>query len=170
MEVADERVEERIVELPVLHVMKEIREEIMNFPQERLSEYTGSRRWMCRYRRSAFLSAQGSSLMRSFRSAWVMKEIVDVVRLMPQERIQQRTADEIVVPVAQIQEHIVPVGTVIPQERFYERRVEQIGDIFVHQIVGEIVRWCTTFLSETPFTAAPWSRLSTFPWRTSSSA
>ena len=76
--------------------------------------------------------------------SWVTKEIVGVVRLMPQERIQQRPADEIVVPEAQIQEHIVQVGKVIPQERFDE----QIGDIFVHQIVGEIVPVVRTFPQE----------------------
>ena len=142
MEVADERVEERIVELPVPHVMKEIREEIMNFPRERLSECTGSRGWMCRYRRSAFFERTREQLDEVF--SWVTKEIADVVRLMPQERIQQRTADEIVVSVA----HIVQVGTIIPQERLPERRVEQIGDIFVHRVGEELVEVVQTFSQE----------------------
>ena len=76
--------------------------------------------------------------------SWVTKEIVGVVRLMPQERIQQRTADEIVVSVA----HIVQVGTIIPQERLLERRVEQIGDIFVHRVGEELVEVVQTFSQE----------------------
>ena len=79
---------------------------------------------------------------------------------MPQQKIQQRTADEIVVPEAQIQEHIVQVGKVIPQERSSERIVEQIGDIFVHQIVGEIVPVVHSG-GHSPLHL--WSRLSTFP-------
>ena len=43
------------------------------------------------------------------------------------------------VPEAQIQEHIVQVGKVIPQERSSERILEQIGDIFLHQVVEESV-------------------------------
>ena len=45
------------------------------------------------------------------------EEIVDVVRLFPQEGIHQRTAEEIVMPAAQIQKQMVQVGKVFPRER-----------------------------------------------------
>ena len=55
-----------------------------------------------------------------------MKEIVEVVRLIPRECIQQRTAEKIVVPVAKNQEQIVQCGKDNPRGRPCERVVEQI--------------------------------------------
>ena len=61
-------------------------------------------------------------------------KIVETIKEVPQERLQQRTVEHIVrVPVPQIQESIVKGVKVIPQERFPERTVEQNEDIPVPQ-------------------------------------
>ena len=62
----------------------------------------------------------------------VMKEVVGVKLLLPQEDIQQRTAEE-------IQEQIVQDGKAIPQERLSVRMVEEMGDTLPHRIAEEIV-------------------------------
>ena len=59
----------------------------------------------------------------------------------PQEGIQQRTAEEIVVPVAHFQEQTVQVVKVTPPEGPAERMVE---------IVEEILKVVQTFLQERP--------------------
>ena len=63
----------------------------------------------------------------------VMKEVVGVKLLLPQEGIiQQRTAEE-------VQEQIVQDGKAIPQERLSVRMVEEMGDTLPHRIAEEIV-------------------------------
>ena len=52
-------------------------------------------------------------------------EIVEVVKVIPQERISERIVEQIVdVPVPQIMEEIVEVVQIIPQERVQNRKVE----------------------------------------------
>ena len=52
----------------------------------------------------------------------VMEEIGEVVRLIPQERVQQRTVEQIVhVPVLRVVEEVAEVVRTIPQERISDR-------------------------------------------------
>ena len=68
-------------------------------------------------------------------------DVVEVVQIIPQERIQQRIVEQIVdVPVPQVVEEILEVIKVIPQERVSERIVEQIVDVPVPQVMEEIVK------------------------------
>ena len=57
----------------------------------------------------------------------VTEEIAEVVRLFPQERVQQRTVEQIGhVPVPQVVEEIVEVVQIIPQERVSKRIIDRI--------------------------------------------
>ena len=70
----------------------------------------------------------------------IMGEIVEVAKIVQQERVQQRTVEEIIdVPVPQCVEESVEVIKAIPQERISERTCEQIMDEPVPQAMGEIV-------------------------------
>ena len=69
-----------------------------------------------------------------------MKEIDEVVRLISQERAEQRTTEQVEnMTVPQIQEQIVRGVKVIPQELSPERIVEQIAIIHVPQVLEEVV-------------------------------
>ena len=60
----------------------------------------------------------------------VMAEIVEVVRVIPQERVQQRTVEQIVdVPVPQVVEEIVEVVQIIPQGRLSVRINDRIVSV-----------------------------------------
>ena len=60
----------------------------------------------------------------------VMAEIVEVVRLIPQERVHQRTVEQIVhVPAPQVAEEIAEVVQMIPQERISKRIIDRIVDV-----------------------------------------
>ena len=62
--------------------------------------------------------------------------IVEVVKIIPQEQVQQRTVEQIVdVPVQQIVDNIVDVAQIIFQERVSERVVEDIVDVLVLPIL-----------------------------------
>ena len=59
-----------------------------------------------------------------------MDEILEVVRLIPQERFQQRTVEQIVnVTVSQVVEEIAGVVQIILQERVSKRIIDQIVDV-----------------------------------------
>ena len=59
-----------------------------------------------------------------------MEDIVEVVRLIPQERVQQRTVEQIVhVPVPQAVEEILEVVQIILKERILERIIDRIVDV-----------------------------------------
>ena len=59
-----------------------------------------------------------------------MAEIIEVVRLIPQERVQQHTVEQIVdVPVPQVVEEIAEVVQIIHQERISERIIDRIVDV-----------------------------------------
>ena len=65
--------------------------------------------------------------------------VVEVVQIIPQERIQLRILGQILdVPVPQVVEEILLVIKVIPQVRVSERIVEQIFDVPVLQSLEEI--------------------------------
>ena len=84
-----------------------------------------------------------------------VSEIVDVVRLVPQERVQRIDGHVVDVPVAQIMYEFVEEFKTEPQMQFSERICEQIVDVPVPQvhvqdilvptIIEEIagVLWCT---------------------------
>ena len=72
-----------------------------------------------------------------------MQKIVEVVRLVPQERILKRAVEEIV-------DFLVGVIKVIPQEQMSIRIVEQIVDLPVLQITEEIVEVARLVLSVQP--------------------
>ena len=58
-----------------------------------------------------------------------MEEIAEVVRLMPQERVQQRIAEQFVfVSVPQVVEEIAGVVQIILQERISKRIIDRIVD------------------------------------------
>ena len=60
----------------------------------------------------------------------VMEEIVEVVRLIPQERVQQPTVEQIVdFSGPQVVEEIVEVVQIIHQERISERIIDRIVDV-----------------------------------------
>ena len=68
----------------------------------------------------------------------VSERVVEAVKLLPQERFQQRVVEEIVGNlVPQMQEHVVDVIKVISQERVSERMKEEI--VAVGHILPE--RW-----------------------------
>ena len=68
-----------------------------------------------------------------------MEEIVEVIRLVPQERIQERIEEEIIdVSDPQMTEDIVEVVKRIPEERAQNCAVEHIVDVPVPQIRKEI--------------------------------
>ena len=70
----------------------------------------------------------------------IVEQRVEVPKIIPQERVQQRTVEQIVdVPVPQVVEEIVEVAKIIPQERVQQRTVEQVIDVPVPQI-QEVVR------------------------------
>ena len=84
---------------------------------------------------------QGQVIVSGISGAQVVEriqgQIVESIRVSPQERGQQRTVEQIVrVPALQIQESIVKGVQVIIQERFPERAVEQNEDIPVPQAFG----------------------------------
>ena len=57
----------------------------------------------------------------------VMEEILEVVRLILQERVQQRTVEQIVhVPVSKVVEEIAGVLQIVHQERISERLIDRI--------------------------------------------
>ena len=57
-------------------------------------------------------------------------EIIEVVRLTPEERVQQRTVEQIHhVPVPQVVGEIVEVVQIIPQERMSKRIIDRIADV-----------------------------------------
>ena len=65
------------------------------------------------------------------------EEIVEVVKVIPQERVQQRTVKRIIdVPLRQVMEEIVGVVHCIPMESIPERVVEHIVDTQEPQIVS----------------------------------
>ena len=60
----------------------------------------------------------------------VVDEIIEVVRLIPQERVQKRTVEQIVhVPVPQVVEEIAEVVQIIHQERISKRVIDRIVDV-----------------------------------------
>ena len=60
----------------------------------------------------------------------VVDEIIEVVRQIPHERIQQRTVEQIVhVSVAQVVEEMAGVVQIIPQERVSKRIIDRIVDV-----------------------------------------
>ena len=60
----------------------------------------------------------------------IIEEIVEVVRLIQQERIQQRTVEQTVdVPVPQVVEEMVDVLQIILLERISERIIDRIVDV-----------------------------------------
>ena len=60
----------------------------------------------------------------------VVHEIIEVVRLIPQERVQQRTVEQIVhIPVPQVVEEIAEVVQIIPQERVSKRIIDRIVNV-----------------------------------------
>ena len=62
----------------------------------------------------------------------IMEEIAEVVRLVPQERVHQRTAERIVhVPVPQVVEEKAGVVQIIPQDRISKCIVDRIVDVLV---------------------------------------
>ena len=70
----------------------------------------------------------------------IMEDIVEVIQLVPQERIQERIVEEIIdVPVPQWIEEMIEVVKLIPQERVENRTAEQIVDVPVPQIQEELV-------------------------------
>merc|ERR1712032_363258 len=69
----------------------------------------------------------------------VVEEIVEIAKIISQERVQQRTVEQVVdVPVPQVVEEIVEIAKIIPQERVQQRTVEQVVDVPVPQVVEEI--------------------------------
>ena len=65
---------------------------------------------------------------------------VEVVRVIPQERISERINEQIVgVPVPEIMEEIVGVVKFVPQGRLKQHVVEQIVDVQVRQIMEETI-------------------------------
>ena len=65
----------------------------------------------------------------------IPEEIADQVQITPQERVQDRTVDQIVdASIPQIQEEIVEVIQLVPPERISERIVEQVVNVPVPQI------------------------------------
>ena len=64
----------------------------------------------------------------------VVEEILETIRIIPQERVQQRTVEQVIdVRVPQVVEQVVEVVKIIPQERIQQRTVEQIQEIPVIQ-------------------------------------
>ena len=60
----------------------------------------------------------------------VMEEIAEVERQIPQERVQQRTLEQIVhVPAPQVVEEIAGVVQIIPQERVSKRIIDRIVEV-----------------------------------------
>ena len=60
----------------------------------------------------------------------VVDEIIEIVRLIPQERVQQRTVEQIVhVPVPQVVNKIAGVVQITPEERFSKRIIDRIVDV-----------------------------------------
>ena len=60
----------------------------------------------------------------------VVEEVVQVDRIVPQERVQQRTVEQIVeVPVPQMVEEVVHVPQIQVQERIVQNIVEQIVEV-----------------------------------------
>ena len=60
----------------------------------------------------------------------IMEEIGEVVRLIPQERVQQRTVEQIVhVPVPQVAEEIAGVVQIIHRECISKRIIDRIVDV-----------------------------------------
>ena len=60
----------------------------------------------------------------------VVDKIIEVVRLIPQERVQQRTVEQILhVPVPQVVEEIAAVVQIILQERISKRIIDRIVDV-----------------------------------------
>ena len=60
----------------------------------------------------------------------VVDEIIVVVRVIPQERVQQRTVEQSVhVPVPQVVGEIMEVVQITPQERISERIIDRIVDV-----------------------------------------
>ena len=60
----------------------------------------------------------------------IVDEIIEVVRLIPQEGIQQRTVEQIVhVPVPQVAEEIAGVVQIIHRECISKRIIDRIVDV-----------------------------------------
>ena len=60
----------------------------------------------------------------------VVDEVVEFVRLIPQESVHKRTVEQIVrVPVPQVGEEISEVVQIIPQDRISERIIDRIVDV-----------------------------------------
>ena len=60
----------------------------------------------------------------------IVDEIIEVVRLIPQERVQQRAREQIVhVSVPPVVEEIAGVVQIIPQERISKRIIDRIVDV-----------------------------------------
>ena len=96
----------------------------------------GLRRW-CRWAvLAAFLLRAVNFLMGVVQ----LLDVVEVVQIVPQERIQLRIVRQISdVPVPQVVEEILLVIKVIPQVRVSERIVEQIFDVPVLQVLRKSV-------------------------------
>ena len=60
----------------------------------------------------------------------ILEEIVEVVRLVPQEQMSERICEQVVeVPVPQVAEKLIGVPKIASQERILQRAVEQIVDV-----------------------------------------
>ncbi len=68
------------------------------------------------------------------------EQIVDMTRVVPQERDRQRTVEQIAdAPIPRTVEGIVEVIKSVPQGRVSRRIVEQVGDVLVPQVIEDIV-------------------------------
>ena len=86
-----------------------------------------------------------------------VQEIAEFVKVIPQERVLERIAKQIVdIPIPQIVEEIVDVAQIIPQDRFQQCTVEQIlketveGESFVpheHSLMCQSFRILTGILN-----------------------
>ena len=74
-----------------------------------------------------------------------MEEIVEVVRMIPRERVQRRTVEQIVhVPVPQVVEEIAGLVQMILQERISKRIIDRIVDVpVVTQRQVPTIEWST---------------------------
>ena len=69
----------------------------------------------------------------------IIDECVEVIQLVPKEKIREHIVGEIVVLVPQVREETTETAKIIPQKRVQNRTVDQITIVFMLQIQEEIV-------------------------------
>lgn len=69
----------------------------------------------------------------------IMEDLVEVVKIISQERVSHWIVEQIDVSVPQVVDEIVEVRWLVPQERIVQRQVEQFVNVPVPQIFEEPV-------------------------------